>query len=63
MKINLNGLLWFLVLGLYTFLLGDLMRTGDIDLYLHPKMLIYVYFAFVTLILLTLYQSTRIFKP
>lgn len=63
MKINLNGLLWFLVLGLYTFLIGDLIRTGDISLYLHPKMLIYVYFAFVTLVLLTLYQSTRIFKP
>lgn len=62
MKFNINSFLWFLVLGLYSYLLGDMIRTGNINLYLHPKMTRYVYFAFGALILLTLYQSTRIFK-
>lgn len=62
-KINLNALIWAGILYLYAYLLFDLMNSGDIQLYLHPKMLPYVIFAWSVIVVLGLYQTTRIIKP
>jgi len=61
-KINLDAFIWTSILCLYAYMIFDLIRTGDILLYLHPKMLVYVYFAFAFICILVVYQITRLFQ-
>lgn len=61
-KININAFIWMIVLFLYSYMMLDLLVSGDIQFYLHPKMLPFVYFALFVILVLAMYQTTRIFK-
>lgn len=61
-KFNLDAFLWTIILSLYGYMILELVITGDILLFLHPKMLIYVYLAFAFICILILYQVTKWFQ-
>jgi len=61
-KFNLDAFLWTLILSLYAYMITELILTDDILLFLHPKMLIYIYLALVFICILMIYQITKWFQ-
>ena len=59
-KINVNECIWFVILGGFAYYIYDLLSTDRILLFIHPKMLKYVYFSLFVLILLAGVQLRRI---
>lgn len=62
-KINLAELCWMLLMGALIVIIGKLMLFDELRFYLHPKMNKFVIFAEIILILLFLYQTSRVFRP
>ena len=59
-KINLNELIWFLILIGLTFYFYRIISTNKLILFVHPKMDIYVKFALYFLIILVIFQGKNI---
>jgi putative membrane protein len=59
-KLNLNELIWFLILIGFSYYFYMIISTNNIDLYVHPKMVKYVKFALCFFIVLTIFQSKNI---
>lgn len=62
LKISLNSLVKAATLLLIIAALLVLLITGKIELYLHPKMLIFIYGALVFLTLMFIFQLPQLFK-
>lgn len=60
-SLNINEIIWFIILACFSYYFGSLIFTGRIRLFIHPKMDSYVKFAFVFFIILSVYQLGRIF--
>ncbi|KPU45419.1 putative two-component membrane permease complex subunit [Oxobacter pfennigii] len=61
-KINVNELIWFIILTGFTVYLYMLISTGKINTFIHPKMLSYVYFSLGVFALLSVFQLKKIFR-
>lgn len=59
-KLNLNELIWFLILIAFTFYFYMNISTGKITLFVHPKMVKYVKFAVVFFVVLSMFQGRNI---
>lgn len=62
-RLNINEILYFVVLLLFSLLFFYLFKTEKILLFINPQTLIYTKFAFVFLIVLLLFQLTKIYNP
>lgn len=60
-KFNINELLWFIILIGFSALLYYLLTTGNINIFIHPKMIKYIKGAFVGFIILSINQLSKIF--
>ncbi|MFZ5966995.1 MAG: TIGR03943 family putative permease subunit [Bacillota bacterium] len=58
---NVNEWIWFLILGGFTYYLYDLMASGNINLFIHPKMIKYVVLSMVVFTVMTILQVKRLF--
>jgi putative membrane protein len=61
-KLNLNELIWFLILVGFTCYFYFITSTGKITLFVHPKMVKYVRFALCFFIVLSIFQVRNIFS-
>jgi putative membrane protein len=61
-KLNLNELIWFLILMGFTCYFYMIISTNKINLYVHPKMVKYAKFALYFFIVLTVFQVKNIFS-
>jgi len=61
-KLNLNELIWFLILIGFTCYFYMIISTNKIALYVHPKMVKYVRFAVCFFIVLVIFQGMNIFS-
>lgn len=61
-KLNLNELVWFLILVGFTCYFYFITSTGKITLFVHPKMVKYVRFALCFFIVLSIFQVRNIFS-
>jgi putative membrane protein len=61
-KLNLNELIWFLILIGFTYYFYMIISTNKITLFVHPKMVKYVKFALVFFIILVVFQGKNIFS-
>ncbi len=59
-KIDINGLIWFVILISFSYLIFDLLNTGDIHLFIHPKMTKYVQLSFVVFTVLSIIQIGKL---
>lgn len=59
-RFNLDELIWFILLSLLTTLWGYLIFSGDIYELVNPRMVKYSYFAFISFIILTIFQLNKI---
>lgn len=60
-KININELIWFIILILFSLYIYTLFDTERINLYMHPKMFNYIYLSLFVFILLSIFQIKKIF--
>jgi putative membrane protein len=60
-KININELIWFIILASFAYYIYGLFNTQKINTYMHPKMFKYVLFSLGVFILLSIFQFRRIF--
>jgi putative membrane protein len=60
-KLNLNELIWFLILIGFTCYFYMIISTNKITLFVHPKMVKYVKFALYFFIILVIFQGKNIF--
>lgn len=61
-KLNLNELLWFIILISFTCYFYMIISTNKITLFVHPKMVKYVRFALYFFIVLVIFQGKNIFS-
>lgn len=61
-KLNLNELIWFLILIGFTCYFYFIITTSKITLFVHPKMVKYVRFALCFFIVLAVFQGRNIFS-
>lgn len=61
MKFNKNEFKWFIVLIMLTLYIYRILHTGNITLYIHPRLIKYVHVSLIALIILTLFQFKKIF--
>jgi putative membrane protein len=61
-KLNLNELIWFVILVAFTCYFYMNISTGKITLFVHPKMVKYVKFAVEFFIVLAIFQGRNIFS-
>lgn len=61
-KLNLNELIWFLVLLGFTYYFYNVISTNKITSFVHPKMVKYVTFALYFFIVLVIFQGKNIFN-
>ena len=61
-KLNLNELIWFLILIGFTCYFYMIISTNKITLYVHPKMVKYVRFSVYFFIVLVIFQGMNIFS-
>jgi len=61
-KLNLNELIWFLILVGFTCYFYFIISTGKITLFVHPKMVKYVKFALCFFIVLSIFQGKNIYS-
>ena len=60
-KFNKTEFKWLLVLIVFAYYLYTLLNTGNINLFIHPRMIKYVRFSLVVLLILSLFQLKRVF--
>ena len=60
-KLNLNELIWFLILIGFTFYFYRVISTNKLTLFVHPKMVKYVKFALYFFIVLVIFQGKNIY--
>ena len=60
-KLNLNNLIWFMILAGFSYYIYDLVATDKILIFIHPKMLKYVIFSLIVFILLAVIQLGSLF--
>ena len=58
----MDELIWFLILFCLTVYFYKLLYTGDIYYFMHPKMIIYIYFSIFVMALMTVNQMYNIFS-
>lgn len=61
-KLNINELLWEIIMVLLFLGIGRLLVTGKLKFFLHPKMIKFVLFSEAVLLILIFYQSTKTFR-
>ena len=61
-KLDLNELIWFLILIGFTYYFYSIISTGKITLFVHPKMVKYVRFALYFFIVLSVFQGRNVFN-
>ncbi|MCB2290711.1 TIGR03943 family protein [Clostridium sp. CS001] len=61
-KLDLNELIWFLILIAFTYYFYMNLSTGKITLFVHPKMVKYVKFSVVFFVILAIFQIKNIFS-
>lgn len=61
-KLNVNNLIWLIILLCYTFYFAALFYTGNINLFIHPKMHKYTTVALIALMILSSFQFVRLFE-
>lgn len=59
--LNIQVLVELIILIGFSYLIYDLIRTGNVLYYIHPKMIKYLFFALITLTLMVLIQFRRLF--
>jgi|GEM_PF-2896937 len=60
-KLNIQALVELTILIGFSYLIYDLLKTGSVLYYIHPKMVKYLLFALIVLILMALIKLQRIF--
>jgi putative membrane protein len=60
-KLNINEFIWFLLLIGFSFYFYQLILTGKLSYFIHPKMFKYCYFAVFALALMAVYQLSNVF--
>jgi putative membrane protein len=60
-KLNLNELIWFLILIGFTYYFYKIINTNKITLFVHPKMVKYIKFALYFFIILVVFQGRNVF--
>ncbi|TCO68275.1 TIGR03943 family putative permease subunit [Marinisporobacter balticus] len=61
-RFNINELIWFIILISFPYYIYKLFATGEINIYMNPKMFKYVLFSFCVFVLLSIFQIRRIFN-
>lgn len=61
-KINIGELCWWLLIGALSLVIGKLLIFDELRFYLHPKMTKFVVAAEIILLILFVYQQTKLFK-
>lgn len=61
-KINIGELCWWLLIGALSLVIGKLLFFDELRFYLHPKMTKFVVAAEIILLILFVYQQTKLFK-
>jgi len=61
-RLNLNELIWFIILLSFTVYLYYLLSTGKIYFFIHPKMTAQISFSLLAFGILTLFQTIKLFK-
>lgn len=61
-RININELVWLGILIAFSYFIYELLISGDMTYYIHPRMTIYAKFAFAVFVLLSLVQVRRLFS-
>lgn len=59
---NINEWIWFVILLGFSYYIYDLIVTDKIIIFIHPKMIQYVYFSLGVFILLSFFQFKRLFR-
>lgn len=59
---NINTWLWFVVLVVFTLAIAELLVSGRILFFLHPKMVKFAYLSLVIFAVLSVYEGYRLFK-
>lgn len=62
-KLNIAEFCWWLLIGVLVIVIGKVLVFDELKFYLHPKMYKFVIGGEILLILLFIYQQSRIFKP
>jgi putative membrane protein len=60
-KININELIWFLILASFSLFIHYLFKSNKITIYMHPKMFKFVIFSFIIFTILAVLQFNKIF--
>ena len=60
-RFNKTEFKWLLILIGFSYYIYTLLTTGNINLFIHPRMIKYVRFALVVLLILSLFQLKRLF--
>lgn len=61
-KINIGEFCWWLLIGALSMVIGKLLIFDELRFYLHPKMTKFVIAAEIILLILFVYQQTKLFK-
>ena len=61
-KLNIGEFCWWLLIGGLTLVIGKLLVFDELRLYLHPKMTKFVIAAEIILLILFVYQQTKLFR-
>ncbi len=59
-KININEVIWFIILSCFVLLIYKLFRTDKIYTYIHPRMFKHVYFSLIVFLILTISQLKKL---
>ena len=61
-RFNVNEWIWFAILLGFSYYIYDLIATEKIAIFIHPKMMKYVYFSLFVFVLLSIFQARRLFR-
>lgn len=61
-KLNINEFIWFIILIAITGYFYHLVYSAKLAYFIHPKMFKYIYFTLIILSLMTVYQTSNLFK-
>lgn len=61
-RFNVNEWIWFAILLGFSYYIYDLIATEKIAVFIHPKMMKYVYFSLFVFMLLSVFQIRRLFQ-
>ncbi|AOT70212.1 TIGR03943 family putative permease subunit [Geosporobacter ferrireducens] len=61
-RLNVNEWIWFAILLGFSYYIYDLIATEKISIFIHPKMMKYVYFSLFIFVLLSIFQIRQLFQ-